>query len=446
MALLDYCLERLEKNQKVNRQSAWAAMQPTVPFDYQKLANFQTYLMRLAREFLGIEEYRGDDFKQSYHFVSSLKGKQIETGISKAFDKLEALIAKGTDELPERYAREWLYTDLRSRMDGDTDHRRLNDMQDRQLAALDKYYLAQRLRIYCEKINQANILNHEEEAIPEPWFLQQLETLDEYAAPDLVAYRQVLGLLSGEGNEKFYQNLRGMVLNPEVNLPLIEQAPLYAYAMNFCIKKANLGASDYLEELFNWYQGGLDSGLLVRTGHISQWDFKNAVALGCQLNKLKWTNSFIENYGAFLPEDIRENALTYNRAYLYCAKEEFVLAKRLLNQVKFTNDYYNLGAKVLLIRIYYLQQEDDALEMLLLATEKTLRRNKQISSYQKKSHLNLIRFVKKVMRLRNKSYANVGIDLSKQANELKAQIENVREIVNIKWLLSMVEDLDKNST
>ena len=71
---------------------------------------------------------------------------------------------------------------------------------------------------------------------------------------------------------------------------------------------------------------------------------------------------------------------------------------KILQQDKYKDLISNLGAKTLLIKIYYEHQENDVLEYFLISFEAFIKRKKEIG-YHKANYLNIIRLMKKMLTL-----------------------------------------------
>ena len=161
------------------------------------------------------------------------------------------------------------------------------------------------------------------------------------------------------------------------------------------------------------------------------------VTVGLRVEEYEWVEAFIERESAVLPEDFRQNAITYNQARLAFARSDFKQALRLLLGVEFTDVYYHLDSKSLLLKTYYELEDYEPLLSLIKAFRVYLRRNRKISTYQLTVYNNLIRFVKQLTRL--KLGRNVSIE------EIKLNVENTKQIADLSWLNQKVEEVDNQA-
>ena len=121
------------------------------------------------------------------------------------------------------------------------------------------------------------------------------------------------------------------------------------------------------------------------------------------------------------------------------------LGLRLLVLLEFEDVYYYLGTKTLLLKIYFELEEETALISLFHSFAASLRRNKLVSGYQRKIHLNLIRFTRKLVDLRGRSYSMRQKQLLEAGESLRQQIDKTQAISNISWLQDRLARLMKSS-
>jgi hypothetical protein len=233
--------------------------------------------------------------------------------------------------------------------------------------------------------------------------------------------------------ESHYHELRSLLREHFHAFSVVELGQMYAFALNYCIKKLNSGRTEYLRELFEVYQELLEGRLLHNGDHLMPRHFKNIVTTAIRLEEFAWTETFIRENTLELPPDSRENAQNYNQAALAYARSDYSLALRLLNQVEFTDVFYQLDSKALLLKCYYELDEFEPLLSLIDSFKIFLRRNKVLSDYQRRVYLNMVKFVKKL----------VGIRLGgrKTLTDLQVEIEATREVADLRWLLGKVGQL-----
>src|SRR5690606_395416 len=128
----------------------------------------------------------------------------------------------------------------------------------------------------------------------------------------------------------------------------------------------------------------------------------------------------------------RENAFTYNLAWLHFFRGEFRKTLRLLSNVEYMDVYYILDSKILLLKTYFVLEDADGFYSLADSFYVYLRRNALISSYQKPICLNFVKFAKKLMKAR--------LGNRKDAVGLENEIRTTGQVASISWLLKKAQE------
>ncbi|MEO1262270.1 MAG: hypothetical protein AAFZ15_25920, partial [Bacteroidota bacterium] len=113
-----------------------------------------------------------------------------------------------------------------------------------------------------------------------------------------------------------------------------------------------------------------------------------------------------------------------------------------LLQVEYTDLRYNLDAKALLLRTYYDMDEEVAMLSLADAFRQYIKRNKEMTEYQKRGYYNLI----KISRITYRLKSNIGFISQSRWNsgveKLKDKIIKTDPIFNIVWLQEKIKELE----
>jgi len=175
----------------------------------------------------------------------------------------------------------------------------------------------------------------------------------------------------------------------------------------------------------------LSNNILIEKGQLSPWNYKNIVTVGLRLNKFEWVQHFIDEYKSFINSDFRESAYKYNIARYHYYKKEYSEVLRLIQQIEFEDVFYNLDSRTMILKIYYEEDEIEALMSFLDSFRIFLLRNKQISSYHKKNYLNLVRFTKRLINI-------IPGDIVK-IEKLRKELVGTSNITESAWLLQQIE-------
>jgi hypothetical protein len=257
-----------------------------------------------------------------------------------------------------------------------------------------------------------------------------------------MVYYHILRLLLEPEEEAHFLSLKSVLKEYEDLFPRDETRYMYLYIRNYCIHQINKGNREYQPELFNLYNYLLETGIIFEGQYISQWDYRNIVLAGFRMERYDWTERFIYDYRDYLPPDDRHNAFNFNLAVLHYVKRSYRKAVRVLQSVHFTDVYYAMVARSLLVKIYYETEEYESLFALLESFSVFLKRNKKLSSYQQEIHLNLIRYVRKLANMKMKREASISAVTKRQAQQLREQIEETEAIANLPWLERKVDEFE----
>jgi len=97
--------------------------------------------------------------------------------------------------------------------------------------------------------------------------------------------------------------------------------------------------------------------------------------------------------------------------------------------VEYDDVFFNLSAKMMLLKIYYEEKELTSLEALLDSFSRYLQRNSSLG-YHKEVYQNILRLVRRLLKLLP------GDQLG--ADDLKQSIENTQPLADRKWLLAQL--------
>ncbi len=304
---------------------------------------------------------------------------------------------------------------------------------ERVLDNLDKFYLVRKLQLCCEVYNVKNVLSINYKAFLLEEILSYLSKNRYEDTPAITIYYQILMTLIESANEVHFRKLRKLLLENEKCFSGNELREMYQYVLNYCIKKINTGNLSYQKELFETYKVIIANDVILLGNYFPQWDFKNIVTISCRLKEYNWAEKFIYSNKDKINSAERQNAFIYNLAYLNFHKGKFSEVRNLLQKVEFTDLYYQLDTKVILLKIFYELQDEDGFEYHINAFKTFLKRNKLISDYQRQIYSNLIRYASKLMR---------GDGNVKKIQVLKSEIEQNPQVADLQWLQHKISEAE----
>lgn len=249
--------------------------------------------------------------------------------------------------------------------------------------------------------------------------------------PAIVLYFDLYHLILDSQKDTYF-TIRKSLKSLHSVLPKRDLRDMYVFMQNFCIRRSNLGEVEFLRELFELYKTLIESKIIIDEDFMPLSDFKNIATTGLRLGEIKWVNDFTEEYVHFLDPMVQESAKAFNLARIHFLKQEFKQTIQQLIQVDFKDDYYRLGARSLLIRVYFERKEVEILEANIQSFQKFLDRNESLSEYQKKPYLNFIKALHILIQLHDKK------DIGEKNRRFILEEKN---IVSREWILSKAQNL-----
>ncbi|MEL6671541.1 MAG: hypothetical protein AAFR61_05095 [Bacteroidota bacterium] len=417
---------------------------PDILFKKARITHLISYLKKLFHQFLQVEALQESPVSAELLLLQ----RQAREGWEKPFWQTHARLEKHltADHLTDTNHHLWRYLSAEEAYTfklGQGKREVEKSIEDK-IVSLEVFFVQNTLRNMCQWVNQHKILQAEISQEKIDHFLTYLKPrLEAYHAFPLIRlYYLVLILQQNEAAETYFQFKKALYTTGPA-IPKAEALGLYQHALNFCIKQINLGQSTFIRESLDLYQDMLVKELVFVRGYISPTDVKNMVTLGVRVKDFAWTASFLHDIADKISPDQRKGVLAYNQAYLlHHGQGASRQAMKLLVDLEIEDVFYYLGAKTLLLKIYYELADQEGLLSLIHAFEQSLRRNQLISQYQRKTHLNLLVFVKKLNQLRTQKWIDHPQNFLKAAEKLRNRIDRKREIANINWLREKISELE----
>ncbi len=402
-------------------------------FNHQRLRYVMTDLTVLLENFLAFNVYFEKPFYQKKFLLHGLREKRLDKYFIQHLNDAKKSQLKTEQVDLKHYKRQLGYEELSYEFTLSGDNRSSDTNLQSLSDHLDIYYLTNKLKYCCEILNRQNVLQTEFKVPMMQYIVEYLEKYNFDNIPLITIYFKILKSLSDDKNDKHYKQLKALITKYQKAISINELRDIYVFVQNYCIRKINTGHNEYLRELFNTYKTMLENEIIFETGELQHLHFKNIVTLALRLDEIEWTEKFITQYSDYLNKELRKNAVSYNLARVHYARKHYREALRVMRTVEFTDMYYHLDAKALLLKIYYEMDDIEPLFSLITTMRVYLKRSKLISEYQRTIYINLINHVKTLARI--KSGGNQSIEMIKQA------IKNNNEVADINWLKTKIAEL-----
>ncbi len=250
----------------------------------------------------------------------------------------------------------------------------------------------------------------------------------------LMQYYYSFQVLTAPDKEANYQRLKPYLFEKSASTSVEDFKEIFIAALNFCIRKLNDGAEEYVREALLLYQEGLRQKTLIEDSILSRFSYKNIAALGLRCKEYTWTAAFIDEYAPYLEPCYRQNYQHYNHAKLAYDQGYFDTAMPLLVQGEYDDVFLNIDAKIMLMKMYYQQSNHEALYSLIESVKVYLsRKSKAVLSYHQENYSNILKYLQKIIRVNpyDKEEKQLLLD----------EIESVQPLTEKKWLLDILRTI-----
>ena len=429
--LLIQLFELLLASPSISKSDIYGKLFSNSPYNDKKLRYLFSDLSGHLEKFISLNEFLRDEEEESLYKQKSLS----ERNVKKAYTF--TMIKSGARETTEKarsfmnkYRSEEIAHQYNARQ-----HSRLAQLNyTGLLKSLDQFYFVRKLQLQCELINLKNVLNKEFDVILIDPICEYILSNSFLSSPLIEIYYYILISLKGNKEESFsaYEKIISITNENRNKLAVEDLNNIYQYAKNFCIRRINSGEDRFRLILFDLYRSILKNKRLMKHDYLSPWEFKNIVTLGLRLKEADWVRNFISGFINHLPPHERKNALTYNTAMFYYYMKNYKFVLKYLQEVEFTDLYYQLDSKSILLKVYFETDEQDALLHHIAAFKIFLLRNKNISDYQLSIYKNFIKYSLKIFR--------AGTN-TKKLETLKTEITSSANISDRNWLIERITEI-----
>ncbi len=420
----------------MTKEKAYAAVHPGKAYNEKKVGYYMSDLLKCAEQFLIVQGTLNEPFASQFQLLQQYNNWNLEKPFHSCLRDIVKLQKEHPHQDSNYYYQQYLVENETNEflLNNGQNRLKIDQSLQRLINNLDLYYLTMKLRYSCEFINRQTIVSADYDSSMLAEVRQHLDGRDYDDVPSIAIYHQILRTLMDSDNEAHFYKLRDLLDENQHKFSQREARNMYVYALNFCATKINNGQLNFVREAFGVYKRLIDNDLMLIRGQMNVGAFKNINTIACMAEEYEWATQFINDYHGHIQEKDRENALMFNLALLHFYKSEFDQAHAYLNKVVPDTLVFNLDTRLLLLRVYYEMDESEALTALLSSFRIYLKRNRVISDALRDAYLNLIQFVRELMRAEGNKEKLDGI----HANILKSNRVGAK-----KWLLQKVNEAEQ---
>ena len=404
--------------------------------------NHLSIASKLVRSFLAWKALSEDQDQMDLLALGQLRKLEAD----KAFTVLYNRLHKSQQQNPQRnssyFFNQFHLEDEANGMFG----LRQTRIQDQHLAAkisaLDEWYFTTRMKESVEMQNRSRVLNQSfEDPYQQEFQVLMKRALDCATSSHLLNVYHLIGQTLALDRPEDVKALIAMLDKVPEMVGREEAKGIYKHAQNACIRQINAGRSTFQQVLLDLYQSQLQSGLLFTLGFLQHTDVKNITTLAIRLGRFSWGHEFLEEYSEKIHPRFRKYVYTFSKASLLFEQGELRQAVKLLQEIHFTDVFYDLSARHLLLRMYIQLEDWEGAAYGIQAFDVFIRRNKQISGQNRQAHQHFVRIYKKLLSWKERQEYESAPANQRRHEKLKTLMASLDPIAQKDWLEAEINQL-----
>lgn len=424
-----------------SKDRIWHALFPKEEFSGVRLRKVYSDLLRVVEQFLAQEQFESNPLHKANYLLKAISLKQLDKLYNSTISTVRRLSSRQIEKTASYYYYQYQIEknlfDLTTEFEKKTKSKSKDNILNISDIAqnLDYFYLAEKMRYYCTLMTWKNIANIDQEVLFIEDTVNQIKSIDYSNIPPITIYYQIYLTTIEPEKEEHFEILMKLIDSHLELFPLEEAKDIYESALNYCVRKVNKGNQSYFQNIFDLYNFGLNSGIILEKNEISPTSVRNICITALRLKKYEWTEQFIEKYKPKINEKYRENAYNFNKARYFWHTKQFDRVISQISSVEFNDIFYELSSKAMLLTSYYELDEIDAMDSLINSFRTFLNRHKkEIPLQRRNNYFNLIQYSKKLSK-----YLPGDLEF---LVKLKAEITQEAQIADKPWLLEKIKELD----
>lgn len=430
LVLLYHFIEKnVSEEIDLKKETVWKSIFPNQKFSESKLRLLMSYLQRLFEQFIAVEEVVNNKITIKLKTASWFRNQGMEnlheSILKDTSNQLEKQPLRNADYFYHRYQLEVEKYKIAYRKKPDKSANFQKVIDD-----LDLAFLSMKLRQSCLLLAHDKIYRW---GFDKGFLKNVFEYLDKKRLldnPAIGMYFYCYKMLENSEKEEWFHAFKNELLKHGHLFDQQEVQDLFLMAINYCIRRVNDGFRNYFQDIMDFYKEGLEKEYLLQNGLLSRFTYHNIVSVALQIDQADWAEEFIENWTNRLERRFRERMFSFNQAKIAYHRKDYDEAIPLLQRANYHDLLLNLGARTLLLKIYFELGEFDLLQSHLDAFSSYLRRKPGLS-YHKTNYRNLIRYTNRLLSIQKSD--------KEEVRKFKLNVNKEEILTEKEWLLKRIE-------
>ena len=419
----------LNNNDLLHKEAAWHAIFPKEKYDDARMRQVIFFLLQCLEDFLSYSQWLEKKGNQPLALVESYRHRKLDKVFLKTIQNIEKEQPDSGDA--DLYEQRHRLFEERSLFQIKQDRSAALYLQETN-DALDIYYIAQKLKYFCNMYSHQRVYKVEYEFSFLTPLIAEIQVRNLLHIPAISIYYYIYHTLIEKENPAHFAALKLDITKHIAAFSENEGRDILLMGINYCIGRTNAGHNAYFKDALELYQLGDTMGILLEDNLISRFTFRNAVSIGTREKAFEWVEYFIDKYKKYLDAKYQDGFVQFNYARLYFEKKDYTLAMKLLAKAEYDDVLIALNAKFMLLKMYYELDEYDVLESHLESMRAYLQR-KDVIGYHRNIYKNIVRFARKMLRTNPNS--------KKEIEALRTEIQTTDPMTDREWFYKQLDKM-----
>jgi len=401
LSFYDEISKRLDKEKGLDKRNIWVAIfGKEKPFNDVRFRKYSSDLFKLIKEFLVQEALSEEPELKRYLYLAALERQNPDKLIKGVERNWEEIAGENDNYEYSSYLYRHLLEDRKYSLLNYEHRPYVRANVEAISSTLDIYFIVVKLRNAVDSHSriQTEKYAYELKLVPEiVSFLDETESYLEH--PVVAVHYYMYKMLMAVDNHDAYYHYKDIILTNRDMMAGERAYELFQPALNYCRRRINEGAREFLSEYMEIYRYALERDHVYDDDLLDPLQFRNTILIALRHGDYEWTEHYIKKYQDKLPSKQRVNAVNYNSATLYFYQKNYDRALEFLRDVEYENTTYNLNAKTMLLAIYYETEADTALDSLFDSITAYLNRHKELPATAQQAFGNLVSFTRRLTRM-----------------------------------------------
>ncbi|MEO1259742.1 MAG: hypothetical protein AAFZ15_13200 [Bacteroidota bacterium] len=429
--------------EKVNDEMVAKRLFPLAEHGPKKIKNFRTDLLKLIEKFLIINELERDPVQSKWLLSQAYHQQGLPGFFNKQLLAIEKLIHQKPKDLHYFQNKvnlshtRYFHPDIPKFLQS-------GHLLKELLENLDEYYLSAKIKYAYEvrermdklkEVYVIKLLNEAQNQILTKELMQE--------NPIVRIYRLLLELQQSPPDQLRFLAIKNIYFEILPELSNADGQAIFKYLINYTIKAIAAGQLRFVDVQFELYKLGLEKGLCLHNGRLTETTFINIAILAAHLKYYSWLDNFIADHKKFLNPEHRTTLVYSAKAYAYFNKGEFNKTAELIAKIERPITIMKLTTLSLEVKTFFelAITNDSYLELLnakIRALNRFVSKENGLSPKKEMTYKNYLKFLKLIINF----HFGIGMDKT-ELGQLKKDIEASSEVVQKPWLMEKINQLFK---